>query len=129
MFQREVADRILGRSAGAKGPLWVLSAMLYDLKRVAQVPPSAFRPAPKVHSSVIAFAPRDDDAAVLARRQLPTYWHILTQAFGNRRKMLRNTLKAYDAPVVREYDTKRAEELSLDDWQRVFDACVGLKFS
>lgn len=91
MFQREVAERIIAPS-GSKtyGRLSVLAQWRTEAKILFDVNPSAFVPPPKVTSSVVQLVPR---AAPLPcdRRMLE---RVTEAAFGQRRKMLRQSLRA-----------------------------------
>ena len=90
MFQREVAERIVARP-GSKtyGRLSVLAGWRTEAKILFDIAPSAFVPPPKVTSSLVQLVPR---AAPLAcdRRALE---RVTEAAFGQRRKMLRQSLK------------------------------------
>ncbi|MEC8108900.1 MAG: 16S rRNA (adenine(1518)-N(6)/adenine(1519)-N(6))-dimethyltransferase RsmA [Pseudomonadota bacterium] len=91
MFQREVAERITARSGEANyGRLSVLTSWLADAKILFDVPASAFVPAPKITSSIVQIVP-------LTHPRYPCSQHslefITRMAFGQRRKMLRNSLK------------------------------------
>ena len=95
MFQREVARRIVATPAERAdyGRLAVLAGWRTEARILFDVAPAAFTPPPKVTSSVVELVPRAApapcDAATLA---------ALTQAaFGQRRKMLRQSLKAFAA--------------------------------
>ena len=91
MFQREVADRIVASPAQRDdyGRLGVLAGWRTEAKILFDVPPSAFTPPPKVTSAVVALTPRSDPLPCreddLAR--------VTQAAFGQRRKMLRQSLK------------------------------------
>lgn len=91
MFQREVALRILA-SPGTKdyGPLTVLVRLHFDVERVFDLPPAAFRPRPKVHSTVTRWRPRADapepERAVRLRL-------CLRDCFAARRRTLRNNAR------------------------------------
>jgi 16S rRNA (adenine1518-N6/adenine1519-N6)-dimethyltransferase len=116
MFQREVAERIVA-APGSKtyGRLSVLTGWSTEAKILFDVAPTAFVPAPKVTSSVVRLTPRAAplacDADVLQR--------ITEAGFGQRRKMLRQSLKSLgiDAGVLLEQagiaPTARAEEISV----------------
>jgi 16S rRNA (adenine1518-N6/adenine1519-N6)-dimethyltransferase len=96
MFQREVAERIVA-APGSKtyGRLSVLSQWRCETKILFDVHPSAFVPAPKVTSSLVRLTPRADAAP--CRRQL---LEAVTQAaFGQRRKMLRQSLRSLGVDV------------------------------
>ena len=96
MFQREVAERIVA-APGSKtyGRLSVLSQWRCETKILFDVHPSAFVPAPKVTSSLVRLTPRADAAP--CRHQL---LEAVTQAaFGQRRKMLRQSLRSLGVDV------------------------------
>ena len=91
MFQREVAERITARPGeAAYGRLSVLTNWLADTEILFDVPASAFVPKPKITSSVIQIVP-------LSQPRYPCSQHALEfitrTAFGQRRKMLRSSLK------------------------------------
>ena len=91
MFQKEVAERIVAEP-GSKtyGRLSVLSQALADGRIVMDLPARAFTPPPKVASAVVRLTPRADRPAeeIVERLQV-----ITAAAFGQRRKMLRSSLK------------------------------------
>jgi 16S rRNA (adenine1518-N6/adenine1519-N6)-dimethyltransferase len=92
MFQKEVADRIAARPGeAAYGRLSVLAQAACAAQRVMDVPARAFTPPPKVDSAVVRLVPRPDrpDAATLRALE-----QVTAAAFGQRRKMLRSSLKA-----------------------------------
>ncbi|MDR2464606.1 MAG: 16S rRNA (adenine(1518)-N(6)/adenine(1519)-N(6))-dimethyltransferase RsmA [Holosporales bacterium] len=89
MFQKEVADRILAHP-GTKsfGRLSVVSQYLTTVNRIMTLPPGAFHPAPKVHSTVIRMIPKEKIDYVLSQKL-----SILTKAvFQTKRKIIRNGL-------------------------------------
>jgi 16S rRNA (adenine1518-N6/adenine1519-N6)-dimethyltransferase len=90
MFQREVADRIVAPS-GSKiyGRLSVLSQWRTEARRLFDIPPSAFVPQPKVTSSVVRLVPRLRPAPC----NIGALQRVTEAAFGQRRKMLRQSLK------------------------------------
>jgi 16S rRNA (adenine1518-N6/adenine1519-N6)-dimethyltransferase len=121
MFQREVAERIVAtpKNRADYGRLAVLAGWRTEARILFDIPPAAFVPAPKVTSSVVELIPRPSpdpcDPATLS---------ALTQAaFGQRRKMLRQSLKGF--AVARGLDlagllafaalepTMRAEEVNV----------------
>lgn len=95
MFQAEVAQRIVA-SAGdaAYGRLAVLAGLTVQADIVMRVPASAFAPPPKVESAVVRLTPR---AGAPERAVLEVVARITAAAFGQRRKMLRASLRAIDA--------------------------------
>ena len=118
MFQREVAERIVARPRTEHyGRLALLAQWRCDPKIVMTLPPEAFTPAPKVHSAVVHLTrletPRfPANEALLSR--------VTTMAFGQRRKMLRSSLKALRPDIEARLvevgidPTARAEEIGLD---------------
>lgn len=118
MFQKEVAERIVAKPRTEHyGRLALLAQWRCDAKIVLHLPPEAFTPAPKVHSAVVHLTRLDTprypaNEALLAR--------ISTLAFGQRRKMLRSSLKSLrpDIDTLLEQvgipPTARAEEIGLD---------------
>jgi 16S rRNA (adenine1518-N6/adenine1519-N6)-dimethyltransferase len=120
MFQREVAERLVAaRRSPAYGRLSVLVQWLTVPKILFDLPPRAFVPPPKVTSSVVALVPRP---APLAPASKPVLERITAAAFGQRRKMLRSSLKTLGVPVEKLLaatgiaPTARAEELSVADF-------------
>jgi len=120
MFQREVAERLVGRPrSSAYGRLSVIVQWLTEPKILFELPPRAFVPAPKVTSSVVSLLPR---AVPIALADKATLERVTAAAFGQRRKMLRSSLKTLGAPVepllatARIVPTARAEELSVAEF-------------
>jgi len=91
MFQREVAERIVAKP-GSKtyGRLSVLAGWRTQAKILFDVAPSAFVPPPKVTSSVVRLVPRETPLACNAQ----ALQRVAEAGFGQRRKMLRQSLKA-----------------------------------
>lgn len=75
------------------GRLSVMLQYRFRMARVFDVPPGAFRPAPKVMSSIVRMVPLP--ASELTARDEDLLGRIVTAAFGQRRKTLRNTLKDF----------------------------------
>lgn len=121
MFQREVADRIVATSGSdAYGRLAVLAQWRATAKLAMPVHRSAFTPPPKVMSAVVHLTPAAQPAGVN-----PAMLERLTAAaFGQRRKMLRQSLKAVPGAVeVLEGlgidSARRAETVSVDEFVRL----------
>jgi 16S rRNA (adenine1518-N6/adenine1519-N6)-dimethyltransferase len=114
MFQREVAERIVA-PPGSKtyGRLSVLAQWRCEVKLLFDIAPSAFVPPPKVTSSLVRFVPRQTPLPC-DRRQLE---RVTQAAFGQRRKMLRQSLKSLTPDPVSLLTavgidpTARAEEI------------------
>ena len=121
MFQREVADRIVAApGSSAYGRLAVLAQWRSSARLAMAVHRSAFVPPPKVMSAVVHLVPGVQPEGVSAR----TIERITAAAFGQRRKMLRQSLKgvpgALDAADAIGIDvTARAETLDVDAFVRL----------
>ena len=91
MFQREVAERIVAApDSDAYGRLGVLAGWRSQARIAFDVPRQAFTPPPKVTSSVVHLTPRDQPLPAPLR----ALERVTQAAFGQRRKMLRQSLKA-----------------------------------
>ena len=118
MFQQEVAERIVAAPASdAYGRLAVLAGWRSSAKIAMKVHRSAFTPAPKVMSAVVHVTPAPMPEGVSARM----LERVTEAAFGQRRKMLRQSLKglpgALEALEALEIDSaRRAETLTIDEF-------------
>ena len=98
MFQREVAERIVARETeDAYGRLGVLANWRTETKILFDISPAAFVPQPKVTSSVVRLVPRQSPEPC-NRRALE---QVAAAAFGQRRKMLRQSLKSLSVDPAR----------------------------
>jgi len=119
MFQKEVADRIGAKPrTKAYGRLSIMCQWLCEVRIEFNIDKRAFTPPPKVQSTVVSLTPRPKPLA-------PATWNamekVVATAFGQRRKMLRQSLKslgisAQDAGLK---ETQRAEELSVEDFAKL----------
>lgn len=123
MFQREVADRITARpSTKAYGRLSVLAQWRTDPSIVLPVSAAAFTPRPKVDSAVVQFVPK---AVPFPACDVEALEKVTAAAFGQRRKMLRTSLRQIFAnPEAHLTElgiepTRRAEELTVEDFCRL----------
>jgi len=117
MFQREVAERIVATSGSkAYGRLAVLAGWRTEAKIMFDVPPTAFVPPPKVTSSVVRLIPRAKPLACDAN----ALQRVTKAAFGQRRKMLRQSLKSVGVDTLTLLaeaciePTLRAEEIPVE---------------
>ena len=94
MFQKEVAERICSKE-GSKvyGITSVLTQAFYEAEYLFTVPPSVFNPPPKVDSGVLRLT-RKDDYSLPCNEKL--FFKVVKQAFQQRRKTLRNSLKSFN---------------------------------
>ncbi|HEX4737778.1 MAG TPA: 16S rRNA (adenine(1518)-N(6)/adenine(1519)-N(6))-dimethyltransferase RsmA [Allosphingosinicella sp.] len=127
MFQLEVAERIVARpNTTAYGRLAVLAQWRSESRIAMRVHRSAFVPAPKVMSAVVHIVPKEAPEGV----RTATLERLTAAAFGQRRKMLRQSLKglpgALDALAETGIDAaRRAETLSVDEFVAVARAMDG----
>ena len=122
MFQREVAERIVATEERPDnyGRLGVICGWRTRARIDFDVPPSAFSPPPMVMSSVVELIPRTDPEPC----DLPTLEKVTAEAFGQRRKMLRQGLKRLgNAPELLAAagidETRRAETLTISEFVRL----------
>lgn len=92
MFQKEVAERIVADPGSkAYGRLAVIAQWRCEAQIVMHLPPQAFTPPPKVSSAIVELVPRETP---LPACSVKTLGRVTAAAFGQRRKMLRQSLKA-----------------------------------
>jgi 16S rRNA (adenine1518-N6/adenine1519-N6)-dimethyltransferase len=129
MFQREVAERIVARPGSkAYGRLSVLAGWRTEAELLFDVDPRAFTPPPKVVSSVVRLKPRVAPPACAAA----ALERVTAAAFGQRRKMLRQSLKALGRDTTKLLDavkidgTRRAEEIDVTGFVALANAYTAL---
>lgn len=120
MFQKEVAERIVAApGADAYGRLGVLAGWRTQAQIAFDVPRQAFTPPPKVTSSVVHLTPRTVPLAA----ELKLLERVTEAAFGQRRKMLRQSLKRVGGETLLAEagidGTRRAETLSVEEFVRL----------
>jgi 16S rRNA (adenine1518-N6/adenine1519-N6)-dimethyltransferase len=118
MFQQEVAERVIAApGSDAYGRLAVLAQWRSTPKLALKVHRSAFTPPPKVMSAIIHLEPAEMPAGVA-----PRLLERLTEAaFGQRRKMLRQSLKGMPGALAALEalgidPARRAETISVEEW-------------
>ena len=130
MLQREVADRLMARPGTREyGVLAVLIGRHAHVERLLTLPPGAFRPAPKVHSTVVRLRFHAPDPPATDE---PAFGELVRAAFTRRRKTLANALLAFrgagrlrppDALLRAGLDAgRRPETLTIEEWVRLSDA-------
>jgi 16S rRNA (adenine1518-N6/adenine1519-N6)-dimethyltransferase len=120
MFQQEVAERICAEpDTSAYGRLSVLTQWTCEARLAIRLPPGAFTPAPKVWSAVVSLTPHPEqpDPALFRRMEALT-----AAAFGQRRKMLRGSLRGLGGEALLAKagiaPESRAESLSVAEFDR-----------
>jgi 16S rRNA (adenine1518-N6/adenine1519-N6)-dimethyltransferase len=117
MFQREVAQRIVAQpGSNHYGRLGVLCGWRTEAEMMFDIPASAFTPPPKVTSTVVSLTPRPSPLPV----DLTALERVTKAAFGQRRKMLRQSLKGIGGEGLLAKagidGTRRAETLSVAEF-------------
>ena len=122
MLQKEVVERMIApTTSAAYGRLSVMLQYRYSMEKLMDVPSHAFRPAPRIESAMIRMQPRTPQE--LQAKDEPLFGRIVSSAFAQRRKTLRNTLRSY---LVREDFAAlaidpgwRAQNLTYGDFARI----------
>ena len=124
MLQKEVVDRIVAVPGNKNyGRLSVMLQTFCDAQALFEVPPYAFEPAPKVDSAILRLQPNgqyEDRVNDFSR-----YEQLVREAFSQRRKTLKNTLK--NTCTVEQIEAanlspgQRAEELSIKDFVNLYN--------
>lgn len=130
MLQKEVALR-LAAAPGDKnyGKLSVMAAMELDCELLFDIPPQAFNPPPKVHSTALRLIPKKQP---LSTRNRKLFNRVVAAAFSQRRKTMRNALATLAQPEhfiqAGIESSLRAERLSVEEFialaNAIADACV-----
>jgi 16S rRNA (adenine1518-N6/adenine1519-N6)-dimethyltransferase len=119
MFQKEVAERVAAREGNkVYGVLSVLIQAFFEVSYLFEVHEQCFNPPPKVKSAVISLIPRTDPVAMRDER---SFFLLVKTAFNQRRKTLRNAVKAlFAADVLQDpLFNKRAKQLSVNDFAQL----------
>jgi 16S rRNA (adenine1518-N6/adenine1519-N6)-dimethyltransferase len=124
MFQREVAERIVAAPGTSHyGRLAILAALTVDSNIAMTVPAAAFSPPPKVESAIVHLIPHATQPTPALLAKVGT---VTAAAFGQRRKMLRGSLKSLGgANLLTRVDIdpeRRAETLTPADYVRLAEA-------
>jgi 16S rRNA (adenine1518-N6/adenine1519-N6)-dimethyltransferase len=121
MLQKEMARRIsAGPGTGDYGSLSLAVQLKYQVEFLRTVPATVFLPQPEVDSAILRLVPRAPNE--FPPHDAETFLRVVRQGFSQRRKQLRNLLKAEvtqwsEAAAVLGFDPRaRAEELSLEQW-------------
>ena len=114
LVQKEVGMRIVSKpNSKDYGILAVLSQAVADVDLLLKAPPTVFQPRPSVDSALIRW--RFKDVATKHIRDEAFFKSLVKQAFGKRRKMLRNSLKEFAGKTSFDF-TRRPEQLSVEEW-------------
>ena len=134
MLQREVAERITAApGSGERGYLSVLVEAYCEAEKLFDVPPGAFRPVPKVVSTVVRLRVRPSSPVTETNEEL--FLSLVSAGFAQRRKTIHNNLRAAPAGLRERIEAaggadplltqarieprRRAETLTLEEWVRL----------
>ena len=119
MVQKEVADRILTKDG--KESMLSLSVKAYaKAKLIRKVPRGSFSPPPNVDSAIIKLVVTPLTHFTLREERAEEILSLARIAFQQKRKMLRQSI-GKKIILPKEFETKRPEELSLDDWKIILE--------
>lgn len=119
MFQKEVAQRVAAKEGNkVYGVISVLMQAYYDVEYLFDVSNQSFTPPPKVQSGVIRLKLKHEKLNVKSDR---LFFVLVKTAFNQRRKTLRNAVKAQFTPEVLQDEifNKRAEALTVEDFAKL----------
>ena len=117
MLQKELADRIISKH-GSKdyGRISVMVQTFYEIEKKINISKNVFHPKPKVNSSIIKFKKKHTII------KYDSYSKFIKECFKQRRKKLKNNLKhLYDINLLDSYVDKRAEEISVKDFVKMYN--------
>lgn len=130
MLQKEVVNRLCaGPNSKAYGRLTVMAQYYCKVIPVLEVPPSAFKPAPKVDSAVVRLEPYD--VPPFKAKSIKILNQVCSMAFNQRRKTIRNGLRdLLDVEQLQEIGidiTKRAENITVEEYVNIANYIYDLK--
>jgi len=126
MLQKEVVSRMAaGPGNKTYGRLSVIVQYHCTVTDMFTVPPTAFRPVPKVDSAIVRLTPRGEDSGIEKATDLSFFYTLVKTAFQQRRKTLRNTLKSLSLSGEPSVDmSRRPETLSVNEFVRLSNELV-----
>ena len=139
MLQREVADRITAPpETSERGYLTVLVEAFYQTEKLFDVPPGAFKPIPKIWSSVLRLKTRESSPITKAFADEQSFFQLVSAGFVQKRKTIFNNLKNAPPSLFQQNEqaktieeilktakiekNRRAESLTFQEWINLFEA-------
>lgn len=125
MVQEEVAQKIVKTSGRGYGYPSLFLQYYFDLKLLRKIPPTAFYPAPKIHSRLVYFKPRHEVAPIPDE---PEFWKFIKICFRQPRRTLRNNLEQshYDlTKISAETLALRAQQMAMPDFLALWEHLRG----
>jgi 16S rRNA (adenine1518-N6/adenine1519-N6)-dimethyltransferase len=130
MLQKEVVERMVAiPSTPDYGRLSVMLQNRFEMEQILTVPAESFRPIPKVQSAIVRMLPLMQP--IVPVEEEPLFAKVVSAAFSQRRKTLRNTLRDYLKPA--DFDGLgldsglRAENLSVEQFAAIANYVKGMK--
>jgi 16S rRNA (adenine1518-N6/adenine1519-N6)-dimethyltransferase len=117
MLQAEVVERMAAQHGDSEyGRLSVMLQSKYHMENVLDVPPECFDPPPKVNSAIVKMIPRQDIS--LTPKEYESLERVVSMAFAQRRKVLRNNLASIKDVLKLSDDVLglRAQDISVEDY-------------
>ena len=134
-MQKDVVDRILSKDGDKNaGALSIRMQLITKIRKICDVPPSAFDPPPKVFSSLVVFEPFRPELRLDIK--LEKYIDkLLRISFNSRRKMIRNTFNSIlSKEEIKQLSEStdvcfdlRPQDISVNKWIKLADACVKIR--
>ena len=117
-IQKELADKLVSKVGDSNyGRISLITNLLSSVSKEIELPPTVFFPKPKVHSSVVKITPLTEPRFDV---DLDIFEKLTRSAFGNRRKMLRQSLKEFGGSNLLKFanikDNLRAQDLSTSEF-------------
>ena len=136
MLQKEVVGRITAEPGNKeRGYLTVLTEAYFAAQKLFDVPPTAFRPEPKVWSSILHLKSKEKQTVSIKDEKL--FREIVSFGFRYKRKTILNNLKDYSARINTKFDSldklfiyneidsqRRAETLTIDEWKNLAGSLI-----
>lgn len=136
MLQKEVVERITAAPGNSeRGYLSVLVQTYAETEKLFEVPPTAFRPIPKVWSTIIRLEIKPMRLITAGEKDEELFWKIVSTAFAQKRKTILNNLKNLAPETLEKFHVKgnvaailesveidpaqRAEDLTGPDWEKL----------
>ena len=122
MLQKEVVDRMIATPSSSEyGRLSVMLQYYFSMNHLVYVPKESFEPEPKVESSFVRLIPHEEYPFIA--NNIEQFGRIVKEAFSQRRKTIRNTLKSFisenDFEKIGINPQLRAENLSVSDFVKI----------
>ncbi len=122
MLQKEVVDRMIATPSSSEyGRLSVMLQYYFSMDHLVYVPKESFEPEPKIESSFVRLIPHEEYPFIA--NNIEQFGRIVKEAFSQRRKTIRNTLKSFisenDFEKIGINPQLRAENLSVSDFVKI----------